>query len=226
MHFSSQERLRKLELRIDNQLKGREPTAVDLEKPLKDLIDQYSREVKYYNVCHESLYLNKYGTAEDRVRTMSFNSIFRRLSTIDSFSKRMDCFPNYPMAKSNDQKVAVQDPTTPSTFYMRLYKHVLLKVEHYGSATEKYETLFFDEERCTIRTRKQCESYETPLFKKAIQGFLEAQAGRVIDPEPSNRGQSPISRSMGNLFKFEVLPLDKTPADPYGPGAIVLYKNS
>lgn len=160
-----------------------------------------------------------------------------------------DHFPDYPLAKKGDKKVAVQDPTIPSTYYLRLYDEVLLRVENYGSAEEKYETLYFDR---TIRTREQCKKYETPLFKKAIQDLLEAQTNdyvevqtkefceavesRVAEFKRLNKDQCSISQLADNglfksriqqpLQKAEALPLDHTPADPYGPGAIVLYKSA
>lgn len=159
-----------------------------------------------------------------------------------------DHFPAYPLAKKGEKKIAVQDPTMPSTYCLRLYNDVLLRVKNYGSAEEKYETIYFNQ---TFQTREQCKEYETPIFKKAIQDlheaqikdffekqtkeFCEAVESRVIEFKSLNKDHGSTSQLADNgLFKSrsqqpikkpEASPMDHTPTDPYGPGAIVLYKN-
>lgn len=59
----SREGLKKFEITIDEQLNGKDPRSLDLEKPLKDLIGKYSYEVEYHNALHKTTpYQNKYGT--------------------------------------------------------------------------------------------------------------------------------------------------------------------
>ena len=56
------EDLKELEKKIDSHLKGRDPYASNLEKPIQHLILNYGYEVDSYNRCFPNQpYINKYG---------------------------------------------------------------------------------------------------------------------------------------------------------------------